>query len=787
MKKRIKSIALSTLFLLPMLLSGCDNPFGSSNNIGSSDGYTEIEPSKPSPGGGGGSYEDDEPEEDPGSGETYTLYNPYNYDEGKDPTGFVEISDSIGYVKSIYKKGATSLSAIEIANRKTAYEDYATTILTRLGREYGITNTGSPLNPLTNVGATTFKNLGLMPSGYSATEAEINAITDAFIRAKYIKTFTIAGSMQYALISERAFGATTPVNITYDGTNVNINTQSITLEKVFGGAVSILGTSYALSDSEAFYKVTKGSDTIYIIYKTSFVQNFGTNFESLVDTHRDAIRYNVHSLTSSSTSGETVYNLTTKPWKIYEDSAFSYTTDYVTSFASHYKNRVALELASVMAFGVNSDKTLNLPTSSAGSAYTSGNGTIDEFYAAAKSNTSQYSNYMNFVLKYIDHNGFVAYEADAIAEYLTNVIVGGGTNSVLAMDETRYTQNAFINLTGIEKTFNSNEMMTIGSTNTVRKLISDYSNSSARPFEKNSVFKTIKYASTVTDTTLSSSVGRYTIDGVQKYDERDPLFKNYYNTFYSACNGLVTGSTDDISLMALDSNYSYLQNVTIVEEGEEEEEEDTGEEGEEEEENYIYDTEYAGKLQSIVIFPKDKIDIRYMEVGVEAILSEGQALEITADLRYHVGGKVYYVPNAFEADGGGAGEVDSEEHIVNFEYKSGINIGDGLMFKDENNNISKEKLLSFRDCVGKNVPDLRTQKWSLIPWGWHPDGPGKYDATSSHFNYNQFASTMGANYIYNVKDYDFIEVCFNVKTKYDNFDTNYSINAKVTSVYGTKA
>ena len=76
MKKRIKSIALSTLFLLPMLLSGCDNPFGSSNNIGSSDGYTEIEPSKPSPGGGGGSYEEDEPEDAPGSGETYTLYNP---------------------------------------------------------------------------------------------------------------------------------------------------------------------------------------------------------------------------------------------------------------------------------------------------------------------------------------------------------------------------------------------------------------------------------------------------------------------------------------------------------------------------------------------------------------------------------------------------------------------------------------------------------------------------------------------------------------------------------------
>ena len=183
-----------------------------------------------------------------------------------------------------------------------------------------------------------------------------------------------------------------------------------------------------------------------------------------------------------------------------------------------------------------------------------------------------------------------------------------------------------------------------------------------------------------------------------------------------------------------------------------------------------------------------------MEIGVEARLAPGQKLEITADLRYHINGNVYYVPNAFVADGGGAGVVDSEEHIVNFEYQSGLEIGNGLMFKDKNNNLVKEKLLSFRNCVGNNTPSLRNKEFNINifdpPLGWRPKGPGKETVTTG-FDYNQNASSMGANYIYNVigsgsGKYDFIEVCFNVKTEYETFDTNYLMNAKVTSVYGVK-
>ncbi len=811
MKKRIKSIALSTLFLLPMLLSGCENPFKATNSVGSSGGYTETTPSNPNPSGGGsgGSYtEEEEPAE---SAPVYTTYSPYNYDEGQDPTGFKELSDSIAYVKSIYKKGTNAVTPIELAARTAAYKDTAANILTRLGNEYGIPTAGSALNPLSNVGAQTFRNYGLMASGYTPTDKEITDVIDAFLTAKYIKTFTIAGSMQYAMISTHAYGSSTPLTINYDSEagKVNLSLANIKketvelvetytgLEKTFGGVItSVVGNTYALNESDGFYKITKtDGNVVYLIYKTAFVNNFGTNFLKLIDTHRDAIRYNVSSFTgTSSGSGSTEYTLKTNAWKMCSDSTgklnFTPGADYVSSFVDKYKNSVAVDIASVMAFGVNEDKSLNVPMSDAGAAYS---GTIDEYYKAAKAGSTSVDNYLAFVLKYVDHNGFVTFEADAIAEYLTNTIVGNGTNSVLAMDETRYTQNAFIDLKAIkEKSFNSNELMTNAGTNKARKLIANYANSKARAFEKNPVFKTITYETTVSDATDTTVVLSYTIDGQSKSDTRNDLFKNYYNTFYSACYGIGLGNTADISLLEINSNYGHLQNVTIVEEGEEEEEEESGEE-DEEEENYILDKEYSGKLQSIVIFPKEGIDIRYMEVGVEAVLAEGQKLEITADLRYHVNGNVYYVPNAFVADGGGAGVVDSEEHIVNFEYQSGMEIGNGLMFKDKNNNLVKEKLLSFRNCVGKNTPDLRSKEFNINifdpPLGWRPKGPGMIDSTAA-FEYNPYASAMGANYIYNEigsNKYDFIEVCFNVKTIYDNFDTNYLMNAKVTSVYGVKA
>lgn len=799
MKKRIKSIALSTLFLFPMLLSGCENPFGASNSIGSSGGYNETVPSNPTPSGGGssGGASNTEKEEDTPVQSTPLFYNPYDYEEGEDPTGSVELIDSIGYVKSIYKKGSSALDALEIPARIEAYKATASKILTRLGYEYGKPNEIEALHPLSDVGAQTFKKYGLMPNDYAPTSAELNAVTDAFLAAKYVATFKVAGSMEYALISTGEYGGdTTPLSISHNTTNGSVEIylpSGNTIYKVFntqGAGELTVGENnkLALSETDAFYKIVKSDGNIvYLIYKTDFVKNFGHNFLELIDTHRDAIRYNVVSFKGTPVDGKTLYSLTTKPWKICEGDTFSPGADYVGTFTSTYEDRVAIEIASVMAFGVNNDKTLNLPTSPVGDAF---NGTIAEYYESAIAGSTTADNYLAFVLKYVDHNGYVPYEADAIAEYLTNSIVGGGANSVLALDETRYTQNAFINLDNMEKTFNSNEMMLDAGEKVGRQLIKNYTNTNSRAFEKNTVFKTITYNTSITD---SAAEIKYTVEGNQNSDERSTLFKNYYNTFYSACYGIGLNDPNDISVLEINSDYSYLQNVIIVDSEETEEDtededtgeedtgdEDTGEETEgEDKESDVYDAEYAGKLQSIVIFPKEKINIRYIEICVLGVLGEGQKLDISADLRYCVGGQVYYVPNAFDAEGGSA-TIDSEEYMTSFEYKSGLEIGAGKEFKNSNNNLVKEKLLSFDNCVGNDIPELR--KKGLFG---NPTGPGK-EISSASFGYNSNATTMGANYIYNELEYDFIEICFNVKTIYNNFDTNYSINAIVNSIYGTK-
>ncbi len=779
MKKRIKSIALSTLFILPMLLSGCKSPFDTQNSIGKGEDYNQTKPTNPTPSIGGSSSTPETPDEDPK--EEFTLYNPYNYEEGENP--YEELSKHIGYVKSVYKKGTDAVTSAEIAIRKTKYLEASRSILNRLAQEYGMPADTYAIKPLSNVGPATFSNLGLG----SVSDAKVTEVIDAFMNAKYIKSFDIAGSMKYALVSTSTFSST-PISLEYDADSSTVVTSTTltSLETMSGTAIP-LPNSHTFSESEAFYKAVRSDGkVVYIIYKTSFVNNFATNYTKLLDTHRDGIRHNVVKLDSSAGSGSVQYSLETKGWKMYEDNKFTVGADYVTSFTSHYEKLVSLELASVMAYGVTEDKQLNLPTGPAGDAYTSGNGTIDEFYAAAKANSSLYDAYMNFCLKYIDHRGYVSFEADAIAEYLTTTIVGAGKNSMLALDETRYTQNAFINLDGIEKTFNSNEVMP--STSKARKLIADYSNTKTRAFSKNSVFQTINYAAYTTSATDPSSDSlKYTTSNGSNKDERNALFKNYYNTFYSACYGLVEYSTDDILLTTIDSNIDYLANVTIVEDEEEEEEEGGEEEVEEGEENYVLDTAYSGKLQSIVIFPKEKIDIRYIEFGVEGVLAEGQALEISADLRYCYNGQVYFIENAFTADGGGASEITYEEHIMNLEYQSGLEIGAGKKFKDTSTNtMGNEKLLSFRNCIG-DTPELRDKKWVIFQ-GHVPNDKGVTGtAEKTDYGYNEYASTMGANYIYNKKSYDFIEICLNVKTKYSNFDTNYKINAKITSIYGAKA
>ena len=98
----------------------------------------------------------------------------------------------------------------------------------------------------------------------------------------------------------------------------------------------------------------------------------------------------------------------------------------------------------------------------------------------------------------------------------------------------------------------------------------------------------------------------------------------------------------------------------------------------------------------------------------------------------------------------------------------------GLVFRDKNNQLLGEQLLTFNNTVGNNIPELRKKKiFQQV---------GIKNA--SDFKFNEFTSGMGANYCYNVYDYDFIEICFNVKPNYANFDTNYRISAKITSVYG---
>lgn len=802
MKKGLKTTLISTLLVVPMVFCGCDNPFGSGNSIGSDYEDATIEPTNPTPSGGGSSSSGGSSSEGGSSStspeETTKLYNPYDYeDSGNNP--FSDITSSIAYIKSVYKKGSTSISSDDITSRKSAYETASEKILKRLVKEYGLntsgfnpTTTSTDLAPLSNVGASTFKSLGLCKEAYVPTETEIAQVVLDFMNAKYIEVKTVAGSMNYMIFSPKT--VTTGMSLpslshdTASGT-VKIESGASALCEVFNSGVPLL-TTHELNETEAFYKVTlkNSSDYVYLIYKNSFIEKFGENYDKIVDTHYNGIRFNKVSLTSSETSGSTRYNLVSKSWKICENNtSLENITDpepFETAFTTAFKKRITVELASVMTFGVNNDRELKLPTSTVGEEY-GYTGSIKDFYEATVANLdSYYDNYLKFCFTYIEHNGFVAYEADAIAEYFAQVIIG---KDVLGLEVNRFSSGLVGN--NYQKNFNSNEKVVVNGVTTVRKLISNYNNTNVRALadtatdKKTEVFKSINYnttESTLVSHTASDTLS-YIANGAEiKTDERLALFKNYLNTMYSSCYSLVSNSLDDISLEYCDIDYEYLQNVTIIEESTEDEED--GEEEDSDEESYILDTYMAGKLQSIIIFPKEAIDIRYLSIGLEAILNEGDSIEVSVDLRYCYNGTVYYVESAFAPEGGEA-KLDSDENILYFEYCSGYGkngeVGGGPMFKTSDGSMVNEKLLSLKNYV-TTTPDLRKKK-PLIG-----SQVGRKNSTSGEFTYNNFASSMGANYCYNAMTKDYIEICFNITPKYSNFDTNYKLNAKVTSIYGQK-
>lgn len=802
MKKGLKTTLISTLLVVPMVFCGCDNPFGSGNSIGSDYEDATIEPTNPTPSGGGSSSSGGSSSEGGSSStspeETTKLYNPYDYeDSGNNP--FSDITSSIAYIKSVYKKGSTSISSDDIASRKSAYETASGKILERLVKEYGLntsgfnpTTTSTELAPLSNVGANTFKSLGLCKEEYAPTEAEIAQVVLDFMNAKYIEVKTVASSMQYLILSPKTVttGMSLP-SLSYDTAagEVKIESGASALCEVFNSSVN-LGILHNLSDTEAFYKVTlkNSSDYVYLIYNNTFINKFGDNYDKIVDTHYNGIRFNKVSLDESTTSGSKRYNLVSKSWKICENNtSLESITDpgtFETAFTTAFKKRITVELASVMTFGVNDDRELKLPTSTVGEGY-GYTGSIKDFYEATVANMdSYYDNYLKFCFTYIEHNGFVAYEADAIAEYFAQVIIG---KDVLGLEVNRFSSGLVGN--NYQKNFNSNEKVVVNGVTTVRKLISNYNNTNVRALadtvtdKKTEVFKSINYnttESTLVSHTASDTLS-YIANGAEiKTDERLVLFKNYLNTMYSSCYSLVSNSLDDISLEYCDIDYEYLQNVTIIEESTEDEEE--GDEEDSDEESYILDTYMAGKLQSIIIFPKEAIDIRYLSIGLEAILNEGDSIEVSVDLRYCYNGTVYYAESAFAPEGGEA-KLDSDENILYFEYCSGYGkngeVGGGPMFKTSDGSMVKEKLLSLKNYA-TTTPDLRKKK-PLIG-----SQVGRKNSTSGEFTYNNFASSMGANYCYNATTKDYIEICFNITPKYSNFDTNYKLNAKVTSIYGQK-
>lgn len=808
MKKGLKTALISSLLLVPMVFCGCDNPFNDSNNIGN-DKYDPIIKPDPTPSGGGdsGNTDTSEPTPEP-TPEDSRVYNPYDYIDSGIENPFSEITSSLAYVKSVYKNGSTNINEATIAARKVAYENASANVLRRLAAEYGlgaIDIDGTQVAPLSNVGVKTFTSSGLLKAGSTATQAEIDQITSDFLQAKYMVTRTVNGSMQYMLLSTESVTDTDVLpTLVYDEalSGVRLSNTTFILNTVFSIGLTnpLTASTYLFNEQDAFYKVknaTTGKE-FYLIYNNNFINKFANDddgyYNQIVDTHRDGIRYNKDSLSSSTDASKTVYNLKTLAWNICRDESFTYNgndaEEYATAFVNAYKKKVTLELASVMTFGVNSDKAINFPDGNVkdGYAFT---GTIKDFYKATKEDMgTYYDSYLKFCFTYIEHNGFVAYEADAIAEYLTEQIIG---KDIIGLEQNRYNTNA----TGkYQQNFNSNEKVEVDGVVTVRKLISDYKNTNVRALSdnKSEVFRAINYNRDLTtlDSNNINDVLSYKISGStdSKFDTRRALFKNYLNTMYSACYRLVTDSSDDISLEYCDIDYAYLQNVTIIEESADE---DTGEDaggdtgedtGDNSTENYITDTYLAGKLQSIVIFPKEAIDIRYIEIGLEAILNEGDSVSVSVDLRYCYNGSVYYVESAFQAEGGG-GILTSDEASCNFEYFSGYdksgNVGYGPKFKDKNGVVMSEKLLSLKNFIAQNdIPELRKEKTLL------GTQVGKKTANSSDYTYNQFASNMGANYCYGVYDKDFIEICFNVKPNYKDFDTNYTINAKVVSIYGKK-
>ena len=819
MKKKLKNIIVCFLLMVPLILCGCDNPFGTSNSIGNNTQFPEIEQDDPKPGGNSGN--NNSSVEDDTTNSTY--YDPAYDEEDK----YTSITDAFDGVKMIYKADSSQ----DPNNVKLTLDTATKTFLARLVAEYGLGKTNldvvldethiedanldtyiEPFDPFTSK---ILRSVGLIDDveEVNYTQDVLNKFVDYMLNINGIVKKTVS-SKTYVILSTSSFNSLNPApfSVVYnngeeDETQEGYYLQassgitSLSISSVFGefSTTQETPTVYNNSPIDSQFSVITASDGtnttkhLFIFDKTGFTNDFTNNIANLFDTHKDGVRKNYMGISGDDDNG---YIVDFEPWAktmIEPNKTYISNEEYVRDYVDAYGKSLLVDVSAIMLFGLKDDFSINIPDVNAPTDVYSIDGRpvkLVEFYNDAQKNnasTSTADKFIDFCCKYIDHNGFTSYETDMIAEFFINNYIG---KTVLDKDETRYAMNTAVLKQGQTRSFNSNEAVEDGLTIVkYRPLLLNYNNLSARPNSRNDVFDRINYNNTVLNDVLGGDNFLTYMDGTAKYDSRLALFKNYINTTYASGYFMQAGFEVGIKVEYIDVDMDYAMNISFNEDIPyastlAEEDEDFDEELGEDELEATIDTYLCGKLQSIVLIPKRAIEVHYIELFIEPNIhlldiANDDSITVQPILRYCKDGKIYtsniLIDGSAKAQLKATIDEDSGVYLAD-PYSVVYGSGDFFTFTGEDNTTTSSLILSPKTFINNTATPFR--KSNLLQ-------AGKQVAEDSpYFKLSEFSNGKGVNYVYNDTSTDFIEISFIVTVNGQNYAGNYGLGVAIADIYG---
>ncbi len=498
--------------------------------------------------------------------------------------------------------------------------------------------------------------------------------------------------------------------ISNSGTLTNIADASTSKSVEAGGEI----------DANTTYYFRKGDATFYLWVgtATNIVSSTGGRAftEKLLDTHYNAIERSVVSV-----EGE-VGSITIKTekwaWNLedYDDA-----TPFVDAYVEAYKNKLAINIAKIIAYGTGE------LTGNANSLY----------QAADKNPNIKAEEFVEDCVLRIDHIGLSSDEADLVAKYITENVVG---TKIMQEDSTKYSYS------GSESfepgTFYANEI----ADNTKRVLM--ILGEDEKPIGYNNKI--------VIDENSANSV--------ENGFRRTALFKNYYNTARASLERtrLVYPETPIVDYVDVAYNVSSDDVFDIT-----------------------YEEPANGKIQSIVLTNVNSKDLEIASISF-MITSIHDDEHVTWDIdtldiyiyanHYHNGVLTQYSLDSMflsKEEPNSENNIDRAYGTIN---EKTYNIWDN---DDAPAFVGKELVLSQNTHT-----ELDTEDWGGLKDGNAGDIDKKNSITENTFkNFKSVNYGFGNSAAYNGGG-DYLEFCFVVDGKDATLLDCYSYSIAITGLYG---